>query len=185
MVTWKRLKNKTVARNPLFETQMHRVKLPNGKIIEDYLHIKAKNGAMIIPITENNEIVFIRQYKYAINKTILTLPGGLADEKENLTKTAKRELLEETGYSAKALKKLGHFYPLPGNITQKTDVFLATGCKKIQNQTSPDETEFIKVKLFPLKALPNFIKNNEINDSMSLAALTFFTNSIKNNPYVK
>ena len=186
MTKWKKIESKKIYQNPLFTTEMHLVELPNGKQISDYLYLNAKDGANIVAITEKEELILIEQYKYAINKTILTTPGGLADsKKENLLHTAKRELLEETGYVAKKITKIGEFYPLPGNVTQKTFVFLATGCYKKSSKLSLDETEFIKVKLIPLSKLNKLIKENKLNDSMSLAALTFYINNINKNPYVK
>lgn len=185
-ITWKKISSKIVKKNKYFQTEFHKIKLPTGKIIDDYLFINCKNGAIVVAITGKNELILLNQYKYAVNESILTLPGGIADFKnENLLKTAKRELLEETGYIAGNIKKLGDFFPLPGNNPQHTSVYLALNCKNIQKQISEDETEFIKVKLVPLNILKDLISQNKIKDCMSLAALCLFINKFNENNYAK
>jgi ADP-ribose pyrophosphatase len=185
-IAWKKISSKIVMENKYFSTEFHKVKLPNGNIIDDYLYINCKNGSIVVAITENNELILLKQYKYGVNDSILTLPGGIAETKnEDLLKTAKREFLEETGYVVGSIKKLGDFFPLPGNNPQHTSVYLALNCKNKQKQTSVDETEFIKVKLFPLRTLKDLIYKNKIKDCMSLAALCLFINKFNNNNYAK
>lgn len=174
-ITWKKISSKVVKENKYFKTEFHKVELPSGKIIDDYLFINCKNGSIVIAITEKNELILVKQYKYAVNDSLLTLPGGIADVKnEDLLKTAKRELLEETGYAAGNISKLGDFFPLPGNNPQHTAIYLALNCKIKQKQISLDEAEFIKVKLVSLKTLKNLISKNKIKDGMSLAALCLY-----------
>jgi ADP-ribose pyrophosphatase len=178
MDMWKKQSKKIIANNGLVSAELHTVELPSGKIIDDYLYIKPKDGALVVATTNRQELILLEHYKYAINRTILTLPGGLADTaKENLLETARRELFEETGYTTEKFHKLGFFYPMPGNINQKTEVFFANGCEIAEGKASLDETEFIKVKLIPLRELKIFLLSGKITDGMSLAALYLYINS--------
>ncbi len=181
---WKKISSKIVKKSALFSVELHDVRLPSGKVIDEYLYIHPKNGAIVIALTNKKELILISQYRYAVNKRVLTLPGGLAEARsENLATTAKRELLEETGYRPKKILRLGTFYPMPGTIDQHTDVFLATGCTRVSRAESPDETESLQVKLIPLQRLPSLIGKNTLRDSMSLAAVFLYIHSAKGRSY--
>lgn len=167
----KKIASRKVTGNNLFEIQLHDVKLKNGKIIKDYFYAQGNSGAMIVPVTEKGELVLIEHFRYAINETILNLPGGLAETKnENMLEVAKRELEEETGFTSKKFQYLGEVYPLPGNINNRTYVYLAKDCKPL-GKFNPDETEKIKIKIISLKNINQMIKDNKIKDSLTLASL--------------
>lgn len=167
----KKIVSRTITKNKLFELQLHDVKLSNGKIIKDYFYAKANDGVSIVPITQQGEFIFLEHYRYAANTTILCLPGGLRDNKtEDLTETARRELEEETGYVSNKFNSLGFIYPLPGNITNKTFIYLAINCLP-SGKFNPDETEKIKLKKFKINEVFKLIKNNKIKDSVSLASI--------------
>lgn len=181
---WEKTSSKIVKKSALFSVEFHDIRLPNGKVIDEYLYIHPKNGAIVVAITNKEELILISQYRYAVNKRILTLPGGLAEDRsENLSTTAKRELLEETGFHPKKILRLGSFYPMPGTIDQHTDVFLATGCTRVSRAESPDETESLQVKLIPLQVLPSLIERNTLRDGMSLAAVSLYIHSTKGHSY--
>lgn len=167
--SWNTLARKSVVKHNLFEVQLHEVKLPNGKIIHDYLYIKPNNGVIIVAI-DNDEIVMLEDYKYAVNDAVITFPGGLCDTKyEKSLSTAKRELVEETGYVCQNYKLVGEILPMPGNNTNRTQVFFASGCSKLREQNL-DETENIKVKVMKVKKIFKLVRENKINDGMTMAA---------------
>lgn len=178
MISWKKISHKTITKHKLFELQLHKIKLPNKKIINDYFFIDANNGAIVVAITAENKIIFLEHYKYAVNDTIITLPGGLADsKKENIKAVALRELKEETGYTPKNIKFLGELMPLPSNITQRTYVYLATGCKRV-TELDLDDTETLNVKLIKIEKLKKYLKSNKIKDSLTIAALFMAKNNL-------
>lgn len=167
----KKLGTKTIYRNPFVEVQLHDVRFPNGKVIKRYLVLSAHDGAMVVPITTKGEIVYLEHYRYAVNKNVVTLPGGLTDTKrEHLLTTAKRELLEETGYTSDSFEFLGYVYPLPGNNTQKTAVYIAKGCRK-KDRPNLDETERGIVKKATIEAFLKLIVKNKVRDCITLATV--------------
>lgn len=103
---WQLLHSKMVLNHPWCQVRQDEILLPNGKIIDDFfVHIKPE-VALILPITTNKEIVFVRQYRHAIEEFFLELPAGSFDpNQESAEIAAKRELEEETGYTAKEIKK--------------------------------------------------------------------------------
>ncbi len=169
--TWKVIRKKNIIKHKLFSVDVHEVELPNKHVIKDYFLIKPNPGSIIVAITEDDNIIFVTDYKYAVNEYVLTLPGGLAESKKEMSKdVAIRELAEETGYRAKKMVCLGNILPLPSNIQQKTTVFVALKCKKTQEQ-SLDASEDIRIKTIKRNKIAALVKKNIIQDSLTLAAL--------------
>jgi len=137
-------------------------KMPDGRI-EEY-DIKAEgNCACILALTPNNEVILAKQFRPGPEKVLMELPGGgSSDNDENPEGAAKREFLEETGFS-------GDFHLVNkcwncGYSDRVTYNFVATNCKKVQDQKL-DETEFIEVVLLPLNEFKELLKTGELTDS--------------------
>ena len=96
------------------------------------------------------------------------IPAGKLDENEEPLLCGKRELKEETGYSAKEFISLGYIYPSPGFVNETTYMFFAKGLSK--GADNPDEDEFLDVEEFTIDEVRTMILNNEINDAKSVAA---------------
>ena len=136
-------------------------------------HVIAGDAAIILAITEENEIIMIEEPRTPIGKIILALPAGMIEEGENPEAGAIRELEEETGYRAKYIKKLREIYPAVGYSTEKVTIFLAKNL--IKTHTHLDETEDIKVLKIPIVKVKELLKNNEIVSSgENIALLHYF-----------
>ena len=161
-----------------------RKKIYSGRIIKlykDIIHIKNKNlirevidhpgSVVIIPLLnkKNNEIILIKQFRYAINKNIFELPAGTLKKNETPYACAKRELEEETGYKAKKIKKITEFYPSPGIMTEKMHLFVAYDLS--QTTQKPDIDEKIKVVKLKLKDALKMIFKGKIKDAKTIAGL--------------
>ena len=104
---------------------------------------------MLIPIDNDGNLLFVRQYRHAVGKDLLELPAGTRDGDEPFEECAAREIREETGMQADKLQKVGEFYLAPGYSSEFMVVFLATGLK--DNPLDADDDEFLQVEKIPLK----------------------------------
>lgn len=170
----KRLAEKKLSREEIFTGQIvHLIKdtveLPNGNTStrEVILH----NGAVcVVPITDEGEIIMERQFRYPFNEVIWEIPAGKLDSaEEDPTTAARRELLEETGYTASEMKYIGAYYPSPAILGEKIHMYVATGLTL--GERDLDEDEFLDVVKVPFDEVVEMIKRNEIPDGKTQAAV--------------
>lgn len=105
----------------------------------------------IVALTHRGEVVLERQYRHPARKWLLEIPAGSVDPGETVVEAAKRELMEETGYSAKKWRTLGGWYASPASTNTRAYVVLATGAWKAR-KARPEPTEFLRVVLRPFMA---------------------------------
>lgn len=145
------------------------IALPDGKpsVREVIRHVGA---ACVVPLTENNEVICVRQYRYPVGRVLLEIPAGKLNGKdEDPVEAALRELREETGASCEKLTSLGPLYPTPAYTDECIHMYLAEGlsCGDI----APDEDEFLDVVRVPIAELVDMILAGEIADSKTQAAV--------------
>jgi ADP-ribose pyrophosphatase len=146
--------------------------LPDGKVI-DGLVLEFGDWATILALTKEQEVVLVRQYRHGAQKVILELPGGAAEPGDkNPLEAARRELLEETGYSSDHFIQIGCVSPNPANQTNLIYSFLALDAVKVADQNL-DETEEIEVVLKPLEEVIAMAKNGGLFQSMQVSAVFF------------
>lgn len=161
-----------------FKVLKEKVKLPDNKTM-DYYSMQIKEVVSIIAINDKNEILMCEQYRHPTRLILKDFPAGLVEEGEDLETAARRELEEETGYTAKKLEKLGAYYYMPGVSNVKINFFLATGLKKEKDQNL-DPSEFIDVELVPLEELKKKVLNNEQVDMPSSFGILLYLEKMKN-----
>ncbi len=130
---------------------------------QDYFVVDSKNGSAILALTDDKKVVLARQYRHAVGKIILGLPGGGVETGEDYLETAKRELKEETGYAAKDFRELITYYPDPSQKSCAFRIFLATGLEKGEQEL--DESERIDVVLKDFDELYSEVASGKINES--------------------
>jgi ADP-ribose pyrophosphatase len=174
---WKKIKTERVYDHKFFKVNKDIVELPGGEEIE-WLYWDSHDSAMIVPVTCDNKLVMIKQYRYLPNQIALEFPSGRANEKEDIEITAKRELTEETGYTCDKLEKLGEFYETMAQLNRKIHIYLAKSAKplskdrRIFQSTEQDEHEETKVVLLDLLEVLEMVRDNKIiSMGSSLAAL--------------
>ncbi|WP_413175845.1 NUDIX hydrolase [Anabaena azotica] len=169
---WKILSSQMLIDHPLCQVRQDEIELPNGKVIDDYFVNIKPDIALILPITNNQEIVFVRQYRHAVGEFFIELPAGRfnADE-EGAEAAALRELREETGYMAGNVQKIGTLYDKPSKDTNQIHLFLAENVVKVGEQENLDVTEEIEVILIPINAVFDKIIQGEISVAGTVAAL--------------
>jgi ADP-ribose pyrophosphatase len=131
--------------------------------------IEHRGAAAIVPIIHDNDVVLVRQYRYAVTTELLEVPAGTMEQGETPEECATRELEEETGYKCQDLRKIMEFFTVPGYSTEKIYVYLAKGLTKSQMQTEEDER--IKVDIMPVNMALKRIRSGEIQDAKSICAL--------------
>lgn len=149
------------------------VKIPgnNGTSIER--DVVVHPGAVIIlPIIDDTRIVMIRNERFAVGKTLWELPAGTLDTNESPIETAKRELIEETGYQSQSIQPLCSFYTSPGICNEAMYAFSATNLNFVGQAL--DESEKITVELITWKQALNMIQEGIIVDGKSIATLLFY-----------
>jgi len=178
---WKILQSKMVLDNFWCKVRQDEIELPNGKIIDDFFVILRPEIALILPVTNNQEIVFVRQYRHGAGEILLELPAGGFDATYESAETAAiRELKEETGYAAEKIIKLATLYDNPVKDNNKIHLFIAENVIKIGEQNL-DITEEIEVVLIPVESVLEKITQGEISVTGSVAALFLGLNYLNRN----
>ena len=143
------------------------VECPNGlKATREY--IKHPGGACVLPIF-GDEILFIKQYRYAYRKDILELPAGKLEKGEEPLKAAIRELEEETGYKASSLISLGEIYPTVGYTDEVIYLFASEDLSK--GHLNLDKDEFIDLVRIKFDKAYEMAVNGEIKDAKTVTAI--------------
>lgn len=142
--------------------------LPNGKpCIREV--VEHPGGVCIAALTDDNELMFVRQFRYPYMEVILELPAGKLERGEDPLESGKRELLEEIGCTADEYINLGKFYPTCGYVDEIIYLYLAKGLSFGEQKL--DEDEFLNIEKIPLQKAVEMVLNNEIPDGKTQAAI--------------
>lgn len=133
-----------------------------------YLEWHKKNAVCVIPYKKNGAYL-IRQYRHAVAEYLWQFPGGLMEPNVSEMNMARKELLEEAGFSAIKLKKLGTIYPEPGLTSARIFIYLATGLKKKKAHIEKSEIG-MELKFFTIKKLKMLISRGKINCGITMSA---------------
>ncbi len=142
--------------------------LPNGnKGVREV--IRHPGAVCVIPVTEDGEVIFVNQFRYAFNKVTLEVPAGKLEKGEDPLEAAMRELSEETGLSARNVVYLGELYTTPALIDEVIHMYLATDL--VEGEQHLDEDEFINTLTMPLSEAVEKVMNGEIKDAKTQTIL--------------
>lgn len=168
---WENLERQYLVDNEFLKVRQDKVKLPTGDIIDDFFVIERKNVSLIVAIDEEKRIIIKDEYRYPIDKHLIELPGGTFDlgEKDPLA-VAKRELLEETGYSADEWELLFTNYDYPTKDVNQVNIYLAKNIKRVSEQQL-DLGEDIKFSFVPLEKAVSMCMDNTICVNGTVAAI--------------
>ncbi len=167
-MNWKTLSSKYLSNHIYFTAREDRCERPDGYIVDPYFVVEMPPSVCAMAITEENEVVLVKQYRHAIGESILEIPGGFIDKDEDMEKAIARELLEETGYIFTSYDYLGKIASNPGMLDSYTYLYLARGGKKITAQQL-DHNEDIELFTLPVEEFRTMLKNNEIIQSLHMA----------------
>ena len=170
---WKLIRSQPAQSFRVFSVRTDTTVSPRTGIEHDFYVIETRDWINIIPLTDDDQMVMIRQYRHGSREVTLEIPGGLVDPGDTPKKAAARELLEETGYQAKKWIKIGVGNPNPALFNNRCYTFLAQDIKKIAAPT-PDQTEDIEVVLIPLADIPELIRKGEIGHAIVIMAFCHY-----------
>jgi ADP-ribose pyrophosphatase len=183
------LSSRVVFRGPLFQITSDQVKEPGG--VTARRDILRHPGSVVIMAVEAGasskqrgakfakaepHVLLEWQYRYAANQFLWELPAGRIDEGEDELPAAKRELLEETGYTAKKWKRVLFYYPSPGFMDETMAVYLATGLTA--GPAEPEEDESIAHRFFPISKVTSMILRGTIRDGKTIGAVLWLEKAL-------
>ena len=153
-----------------FSFEINRIELPNGHE-DEYGQIIFPNAALAVPITEEHQVILLRQYRFAVSRYLLEFPAGTLEIGETPINSIKREIQEESGYKAEKWDKLGTLVNAPGYSDEVIHLFLARDLSKLKNKLKGDLDEDIEVLLMDPNNLDNLISSGEeIMDAKTVTA---------------
>ena len=162
------LSGETVFKGRVVTVRVDSVELPGGGTASREV-VEHRPAVVIVPIDSEGSVVLVRQYRYPVGKTLLEAPAGVIEESESPEGCAQRELQEEIGFRAGSLRYLGGFWSTPGFCDERMHVFLATDLEP--SRLEPDSDENIAVERIPVSRIREMMRNGEIEDAKTIAAL--------------
>ncbi len=168
-----KLTEKTISASYIFKgriinLRVDKAELPNGNIADREV-VEHPGGVCVAALTEDDCLLFVRQFRYPYGEELLELPAGKRDPGEEPLATGKRELKEETGCTAKHFRSLGRVYPTPGYIDEVIYLYLATDLT--QGKTNPDEDEFLESEKIPLTDAVRMVMEDTFTDAKTQIAV--------------
>ncbi len=142
--------------------------LPDGSVAGREV-VEHPGGVCVAALTEDDCLLMVRQFRYPYGEILTEIPAGKRDPGEQPLVTGKRELKEETGYTAENYTFLGKLYPSPGYVDEVIFMYLATGL--VAGESKPDEDEFVEVVRMPLKEAVEKVMAGELTDAKTQAAV--------------
>lgn len=155
-------------RGKIINLRVDKAELPNGRLATREV-VEHPGGVCIAALTDQDELLFVRQFRYPYGEVLLELPAGKLERGEDPLEAGKRELREETGASAERYVSLGKLYPSPGYCGEIIHLYLAAGLQF--GEMHPDEDEFLEAERIPLDEAVRRVLANEIPDAKTQTAV--------------
>lgn len=166
----KTVKTTEIYKGRIIDLQLEEVELPDGRLSTREV-IKHPGAVAVVPIKEDGKLVLVKQYRKALQKSIIEIPAGKLEANEDPRLAAMRELEEETGYKTDSLTFIGSFYTSPGFADELIHLYLTKELEVGQVQT--DEDEFIDVIEVTLEEAEKLIEDQKIHDAKTMYAIQY------------
>ncbi|HEU4965047.1 MAG TPA: NUDIX hydrolase [Bacilli bacterium] len=162
----KKIAAETIYKGKIITLELQTVTLPNGK--EAQREVVLHPGAVtVLAITNEDNVLLVRQFRKPTDRLLIETPAGKLEHGENPLEAVKRELEEETGYTAKEWKHLNSFYTSPGFADELMHAYVATDLKKLEQKL--DDDEFLDVIEASAEDVQQMLADGEIYDAKTLA----------------
>jgi ADP-ribose diphosphatase len=167
---WEQLGSELVFDDPHYRVRRDTVRLPNGRVVDDYFVGVLEDYALVVAVTADREVVLQRQWKQGVRRFTLELPGGKLDDDETPHDAAMRELREETGYVSPSTQLLASLDVDASKAANQGHIFLALDAELV-HEPEAHEMETPDVVLVPLTEVAGLVERGEICGGASVAGL--------------
>ena len=176
MVNAQVLSSRVMYRGKVFGVRRDRVVEPGG--IEVTRDIVTHNGSVVlVPVFPDRSILLVRQYRHSVGRFLWELVAGRVEPGETLVRAARRELLEEAGYTARRFRKLMDVFPTPGFVSENMVVYVAEGLTP--GAARPEADEKIEARRFSLASLESMMRSGKLRDAKSIAGILYYARFIR------
>lgn len=172
----KLLSSETLYRGKVFQLQRDIVIEPGGVQVERDI-IVHPGSVVVLPVFPDGRVLLIRQYRHSVGEFLWELVAGRKEPGETPLSAARRELVEETGYKAKRLRKLMRVVPTPGFVNEWMWIFAAEGLT--EGAAQPEEDEKITPRIFTLKEAAKMIERGTLRDAKSICGILYYLRFVK------
>lgn len=170
-LTEKLKESQTIFSGRMLTLKLDKVVLPDGKEA-DREWVVHPGAVAVLAVDQQDRICLVRQYRYPVGKEMLEIPAGKLTPGEDPLECARRELLEETGFTAAEWRLLYTYYTTPGFTNEIMHIYLASGLSG--GEATPDEDEFLEVDMINARECWDMIRSGKIQDGKTLVALLHF-----------
>lgn len=167
--------SRNVYRGRVVSLRVDDVRLPSGRVAQREI-VEHPGAAAIVAVTDQDEVVLVRQYRKAVGRELLEIPAGTLESGETPLACARRELVEETGLAAGSLTPLVTFVPSPGVLTEEITIFLARELRPAAGAARSEE-EGLRVVRVPRGRISALMESGEIRDAKTLIGLLLLLRS--------
>lgn len=171
---WRLIDRREVYSNPRIKVSVDTVKLPDGRVIDDYYQVRLTDFAAIFAETRDGRILVLRHYKHGAGRVCLALPGGHREAGEAWQACAERELLEETGHAAGSWRELGSFVQNDNRYCGEAHYFIARDCVPVA-EISHGDLEEMQLILMSRKELMAAARRGEFASIGQIALVALAT----------
>lgn len=169
---WTKLKQEYLGEFRIFRLRRDQSRSPRTGQSHAFFVLEAPDWVNIIPLTAEGNVIMIHQFRHGTEEVTLEVPGGMVDGDEDPGISAERELLEETGYAADKVIRLGSVAPNPAFLNNHCHSFLAENVRRVASPQL-DGSEDIRFEEIPMSRVPELIRTGVITHSLTIAAFYF------------
>ena len=170
---WELVETEELQKCKVFAVSRSMARSPLTGEIHPFFWIEADEWVNVVPITPEDEVVMVRQYRHGSREITLEIPGGIVDPGEAPAEAAARELLEETGYRAERVEAIGSVNPNPALFGNRCHTFLASGAVRVA-EIQNTQLEETSVELVPVAEIPDRLRQGGIDHALVVAALYWY-----------
>ena len=169
-MAWKTIKEEMLVSDRFCTVKKNHIQIPDGSEISDFYTVTIPDAVLVAAFTTDNQIILKREYRFACGADVIECPAGMVENGEDPLTTAKRELLEETGYSSDQWTWLGPTWESTSKLTNHMWLFMARECRRVSSQHL-DANERVDVLKMTIEEAVDMVMENQINANSSAHAI--------------